>query len=239
MTELRIGTSGWHYGSWRGLFYPPELRPKDFLAFYVRRFASTEINASFYRLPAAETVAAWRDAVPNDFVFAWKASRFITHFKRLKDVGDSLALVFGRMSALGPKSGPVLFQLPPTMRADCERLAAFLQALPEGWRYALEFRHPSWYDPAIFDLLRDFDVSLCLSDHAAAPAPMVVTAGHVYLRPHGPGGRYAGNYGDETLRDWAGRIAAWQAESRSVYCYFDNDQKSAAPQDAERLMALL
>ena len=237
--ELRIGTSGWHYGTWRGPFYPPEARTRDFLGFYVRRFDSVEINASFYRLPAVETVAAWREAVPTGFVFAWKASRFITHFKKLEGVGDSLALVFGRMAALEAKSGPVLFQLPPQLRLASDRLAAFLDALPVGRRYAVEFRHPSWYEPHVLDLLAAHDVSLCLSDHAAAPAPWVVTARHVYLRPHGPEGRYAGSYGDETLRNWAERISAWRAEGRAVYCYFDNDQKSAAPLDALRLKALL
>src|SRR5918911_3263659 len=151
--ELRIGTSGWHYGAWRGPFYPPEARTQDFLDFYVRRFDSVEINASFYRLPTAEAVAAWRDAVPANVVFAWKASRFITHFKKLKDVRNSLALVFGRMAGLEPKSGPVLFQLPPQLRLDPDRLAAFLDELPAGGRYAVEFRHPGWYESEIFDLL--------------------------------------------------------------------------------------
>ena len=237
--ELRIGTSGWHYGSWRGPFYPPDARTRDFLDLYARRFDAVEINASFYRLPTAQAVAAWRDAVPADFVFAWKASRFITHFKKLRGVEDSLALVFGRMAGLAPKAGPVLFQLPPQLGPDPDRLAAFLDLLPAGGRYAVEFRHAGWYEPRIFDLLAAHDVSLCLSDHAAAPASWVVTARHVYLRPHGPEGRYAGRYGDATLRDWAARISAWRAEGRAVHCYFDNDQKSAAPLDALRLKALL
>ena len=234
---LRIGTSGWHYASWRGPFYPAKLRPADFLSFYQQPFSTAEINNSFYRLPTAEAVTAWRDGTPEDFLFAWKASRFITHMKKLKGVEDSIDLVFGRMAALGAKSGPVLFQLPPMLHADRERLAAFLAFLPRGYRYTIEFRHPSWYEASILDLLREHDAALCLSDHAAAPAPWEVTAGWVYIRGHGADGRYAGNYSDDTLDDWARRIAAWRAEGRDVYCYFDNDIKSAAPTDAERLVA--
>ena len=233
---LRIGTSGWHYASWRGPFYPATLKPADFLAFYQSRFSSAEINNSFYRLPSAEAVAAWREGTPDDFLFAWKASRFITHMKKLKGVEESLDLVFGRMAGLGPKFGPVLFQLPPMLRADRDRLGDFLTILPQGHRYAIEFRHPSWYEPAILDLLREHDAALCLSDHAAAPAPWEATAGFVYIRGHGADGRYAGNYGDETLDSWARHIADWRAGGRDVYCYFDNDIKSAAPFDAERLM---
>jgi uncharacterized protein YecE (DUF72 family) len=233
---LRIGTSGWHYASWRGPFYPAKLRPADFLSFYRERFSTAEINNSFYRLPSVEAVAAWRDGTPDDFLFAWKASRFITHLKKLKGVEDSIDLVFGRMAALGGKSGPVLFQLPPMLHADRERLAAFLALLPRGYRYTIEFRHPSWYEASIFDLLREHDAALCLSDHAAAPAPWEVTASWIYIRGHGADGRYAGNYSDDTLDDWARRIAAWRTQGRDVYCYFDNDIKSAAPTDAERLV---
>ncbi len=232
---LRIGTSGWHYASWRGPFYPAALRPPEFLGFYQTRFSSAEINNSFYRLPTADAVAAWREGTPEGFLFAWKASRFITHMKKLKGVEESIDLVFGRMAGLGEKSGPVLFQLPPMLKADRDRLGGFLAILPRGYRYTIEFRHPSWYEPPILDLLREHDASLCLSDHAAAPAPWEVTASFVYVRGHGPGGRYAGNYSDETLDAWAARIAEWRAEGRDVYCYFDNDIKSAAPFDAQRL----
>ncbi len=232
---LRIGTSGWHYASWRGPFYPAALKPADFLSFYRTRFSSAEINNSFYRLPTADAVAAWREGTPEGFLFAWKASRFITHMKKLKGVEESIDLVFGRMAGLGEKSGPVLFQLPPMLKADRDRLGGFLAILPRGYRYTIEFRHPSWYEPPILDLLREFDASLCLSDHAAAPAPWEVTASFVYVRGHGPGGRYAGNYSDEILGAWAARIAEWRAEGRDVYCYFDNDIKSAAPFDAQRL----
>src|SRR5918993_2607063 len=186
--ETRIGTSGWHYASWHGPFYPRDVRVKDFLAYYVEQFDTAEINNSFYRLPTENAVATWRDSTPEGFLFAWKASRFITHMKRLKDIEESIALVFGRMAALGDKFGPVLFQLPPTFKADGEtreRVARTLSLVPPQHRYAFEFRHPSWYEDATLDLLRDHDAALCISDHAAAPAPWLATASFVYVRAHG------------------------------------------------------
>jgi uncharacterized protein YecE (DUF72 family) len=236
---VRIGTSGWNYRDWKGPFYPPEVPARRWLESYAERFATTEINGSFYRLPSESTVAAWHDRTPAGFVFAWKASRFITHNKKLKDCADSIALVYGRMAPLKEKFGPVLFQLPPQLRRNDERLAAFLKLLPNRHRAVVEFRDPGWYDEAVFDLLRAHDVALCLSDHAAAPAPWVVTASFVYVRPHGPGGRYAGNYDEAWMDETARRMAAWRAEGRDVYCFFDNDQKSAAPADAAHLIGTL
>jgi len=239
--EVRIGTSGWHYKSWHGPFYPADVKIKDFLPYYVSRFDTSEINNSFYRLPTEQAVKAWHDGTPENFLFAWKISRFITHMKRLNDIEDSIALVFGRMAGLAEKFGPVLFQLPPTFKADAgtrERLARCLTLVPPQHRYAFEFRHPSWYEAPVLDLLRDHNAALCISDHAAAPSPWVATADFVYVRAHGTNGRYAGSYGDETLREWAGRIASWRRERRDVYVYFDNDIKSAAPGDAQRLLTL-
>jgi uncharacterized protein YecE (DUF72 family) len=234
-----IGTSGWHYGSWRGPFYPKTVKVKEQLAYYTTRFPTTEINNSFYRLPTEKAVADWRDTVPEGFVFAWKASRYITHFKRLKECEDSIKLVFGRMRGLGDSFGPVLFQLPPQFHADSERLAAFLKLLPKKQQHAFEFRHESWYDAKIFEVLRDHNVSLCISDHAAAPSPWEVTADFVYLRGHGPGGRYSGAYSDTALKDWAASVRAWRKGRRVVFVYFDNDQKSQAPKDADRLIDTL
>jgi uncharacterized protein YecE (DUF72 family) len=143
------------------------------------------------------------------------------------------------LKLLGPKLGPVLFQLPSRFEADRERLASFLNMLPPRRQYAFEFRHPSWYGAGILDLLAEHDASLCLADHHLAPAPWVATARHVYVRGHGPDGRYRDNYPDATLRRWARRITVWQSEQRRVFVYFDNDQKSAAPADARRLLAIL
>lgn len=237
---IQIGTSGWTYDGWRGPFYPKDVAKKGWLAWYGTQFCTTEINGSFYRTPSLEAVRAWRKQTPEDFCFAWKASKFITHWKRLSEKSDnSIALMVTRLKILGPKCGPVLFQLPPQFKANRERLASFLTMLPKRYLYAFEFRHESWYDESILALLRDHNVSLCLSDHHDAPSPWSVTASHVYVRGHGPGGRYKDHYPDKTLREWAADIRAWKRRGRDVYVYFDNDQKSAAPKDAARLLALL
>jgi uncharacterized protein YecE (DUF72 family) len=240
MSTVYIGTSGWTYDAWRGPFYPPHVPKRDWLRYYATQFPTTEINGSFYRTPSLEAVRAWRQQTPKDFLFAWKASKFITHWKRLSENSEnSIDLMETRLKALGVKIGSVLFQLPPRFPADRERLASFLKMLPRKYRYAFEFRHISWYEDAILDVLREHDISLCLSDHHAAPAPWEVTAGHVYMRGHGASGRYTDNYPDETLRAWARQIRKWRHQRRDVYVYFDNDQKSAAPQDAKRLRHLL
>jgi uncharacterized protein YecE (DUF72 family) len=239
MSRALIGTSGWHYESWRGPFFPPELRKKDHLRFYAENFPTTELNGVFYRTPTLEAVQGWFEQTPDDFVFAWKASKFITHWKRLtENCRNSIELMQTRLEVLRHKAGPVLFQLPPQFHANRERLASFLTLLPGTYRYAFEFRHPSWYEDEILDLLRDNDISLCLSDHKAAPSPWVATAQHVYVRGHGPRGDYAEHYPPRTLRKWADDIAAWKKQRRDVYVYFDNDQKSAAPLDARRLVEL-
>jgi uncharacterized protein YecE (DUF72 family) len=239
MNKVLIGTSGWTYDGWRGPFYPADVPKKDWLRYYGRQFHTAEINGSFYRTPSLEAVRAWREQTPDDFVFAWKASKFITHWKRLSAKSDnSIALMETRLAALGDKVGPILFQLPPRFTADRERLASFLKMLPKRRRYAFEFRHASWYEEKVFGLLRDHDVALCISDHHDAPSPWEATAQHVYLRGHGPGGHYKDNYSLAELRRWAGEIRTWRRQRRIVHVYFDNDQKSAAPIDARRLVDL-
>lgn len=237
--RLFIGTSGWHYESWIGPFYPPRCPKPKLLAFYADVFRATEINLSFYRLPSEQAVAAWRGGTPEGFLFSWKVHRVITHYRRLRGTQDDVANVFARMGGLGEKGGPVLFQLPPRFRADRDRLADFLRTLPANGRYTFEFRDPSWYEPAIFELLSDFGVSLCLSDHAHAPTPWLATADFVYVRGHGPSGRYHGSYDDAALGEWASASAAWLREGRDVFCFFDNDIKAAAPADARRFAALM
>ncbi len=241
MSRVFIGTSGWHYPSWRGPFFPDDLPQREHLRFYAGRFDATELNGVFYRTPTLKSVRAWAADTPRGFRFAWKASKYITHWKRLGPRSrSSLTLMESRLKALGPKAGPVLFQLPPNFRADRERLEAFLGLLAKRRRpYVFEFRHPSWYAKGILDLLRRHRVALCISDHADAPAPWAATARHVYVRGHGPGGRSKGHYAESTLRDWARRIRRWRREGRTVHVYFDNDQKSAAPLDAMKLKAMV
>lgn len=237
--QARVGCSGWVYPHWRGSFYPADLRQVGWFAYYASRFDCCEINGSFYRLPSEKAVAAWAAAAPGGFQFAWKASRYITHNKKLLDARDSLDLVFGRMAPLGEASGPALFQLPPTLKRDDARLAAFLGWLPRGHRVTVEFRHPSWYAPPVMALLAAHDVALCVSDHHDAPAPWETTADWVYWRGHGPGGRYVGRYSEARLRRVADFLTDGARTRSPLYAFFDNDIGTAAPKDALRLRGLL
>jgi uncharacterized protein YecE (DUF72 family) len=235
-----VGTSGWSYDDWRSRFYPIDVPRKDWLRWYGGVFCTAEVNGSFYRTPSLEAVRGWREQTPKGFLFSWKASKFITHWKRiLPTARNSLDLMETRLEALGPKCGPVLFQLPPRFTADLPRLTDFLGMLRKRRHYAFEFRDKSWYSDKVFDLLCKKRIALCLSDHHDAPAPWIATARHVYVRGHGPTGRYKGSYSEATLDRWAQHIAGWQEERRPIYVYFDNDQKSAAPKDARRLILRL
>jgi hypothetical protein len=172
---IHIGTSGWHYGHWRGPFYPEELGTEGFLAFYAERFHTVEINNSFYQLPSESTLGKWRDAVPQGFVFAVKGSRFITHMKKLKDPARSLAPFLARVAGLGEKLGPILFQLPPRWRFNPARLAGFLAALPGAYRYTLELRDQSWINDEALDLLARHRAAFCIYDLAGYLSPLEVT----------------------------------------------------------------
>jgi uncharacterized protein YecE (DUF72 family) len=238
-TKLWIGTSGWTYKGWRDSFYPNELPTKQWLHWYASQFSTTEINSSFYRTPSLEAVRAWKEQTPEHFLFAWKASKFITHWKRLTEkCRNSLELMETRLKALEPKVGPILFQLPPQFKVNKERLSSFISLLNKKRQYAFEFRHPSWYEARVLDVLRDHDIALCISDHHDAPAPWEVTARHVYVRGHGPTGQYKDRYTKGALERWAEAFVLWRRKRLSIYCYFDNDQKTAAPQDARRLMEM-
>lgn len=233
-----VGTSGWSYPHWRGPFYPAELRPAGFLAYYAQRFATVEINSSFYRLPPEASVKRWRDLAPPDFTYAVKATRSITHYRRLRDADEALAQFLDRVSGLGEALGPLLFQLPPTFPLRRERLEAFLELLPSGSAAAFEFREPTWFVPAVYGALERHGSAFCISDLHGRPTPEVVTAPLVYVRLHGPG-RYSGSYDRESLAAWAGKCAAWAREGHEVRVYFDNDQRGYAAHDAARLKGLL
>jgi uncharacterized protein YecE (DUF72 family) len=236
---VRIGTSGWVYPHWRGDFYPEGLKLKDRFGYYAARFDTVELNGSFYRLPSEKAVARWAEQAPAGFTYAWKASRYITQAKKLKDVAGPVELVFSRMTPLGAHAGPALFQLPPSLHLNLERLASFLDLLKGRGRVVIEFRHPSWYVDEVCALLERHDAALCISDHHDAPSPWRVTAKHVYVRGHGPGGLYSGRYPEDALRHWADHIGAWRDQGRDVYAYFDNDIGGAAPRDAADLKARL
>jgi uncharacterized protein YecE (DUF72 family) len=238
-TSIHIGTSGWHYGHWQGPFYPKNLDPKDFLKFYCQKFHTVEINNSFYKLPEAATLQAWKDAVPANFIFAAKGSRYITHMKKLKDPEQSLTIFMERIAHLGEKLGPILFQLPPRWSCNPERLRSFLAALPEKFRYALEFRDPSWINDQTYQALAGCGAAFCIYEIAGYLSPKQVTADLVYIRLHGPGDAYQGSYDTQTLAGWAGAISAWAAQGREVFCYFDNDEAGYAAQNALELQDML
>jgi uncharacterized protein YecE (DUF72 family) len=233
-----VGTSGWSYQHWRGTFYPPDVKPADFLRFYAGRFATVEINNSFYRLPPETSVERWRDVAPPGFTYAVKATRFITHYRRLVEAEGPLRQFLECTSGLGEALGPLLFQLPPSLPADVERLEAFLDLLPGGVRAAFEFRQASWFDAGVYGVLQRHGASFCISDLHGRPTPEVVTAPLVYVRLHGPG-RYTGSYDDAGLGVWAEKCAAWARDGHEVRVYFDNDQHGYAAHDATRLKALL
>ncbi len=233
--RILIGTSGWSYPHWRGPFYPRDVSHQPQLAFYAKHFESVEINSTFYRLPERKALRAWHDAVPGNFVFAVKASRFITHMKKLKTPAAALGSFFRRIDTLGDKLGPVLFQLPPRWRCNRERLVSFLSSLSRDFRYAFEFRDPSWLTPEIYDLLARQDAALCIYELAGYRSPSVITSKLVYIRLHGPEGPYQGCYNRRALASWARKIRAWSAEGRSVCCYFDNDQLGYAALNASDL----
>lgn len=235
--KIFIATSGWHYAHWVGPFYPEGLRPDKFLDFYASCFNTVEVNSTFYRLPDSKVIKAWCASVPPGFVFAIKASRLITHNKKLKDPDSTLPRFFARAEAFGEKAGPVLFQLPPRWRLNAERLDEFLTALPSGFRYAFELCDTSWLDQSVYTILARHNAAFCIYDFDRFLSPKVITADFVYVRLHGPAGKYAGRYSDEALRGWATDFKGWDV--REIYCYFDNDEAGYAALDALRLKAMV
>lgn len=234
-----IGTSGWVYGDWRGRFYPPKLPQARWLEFYAAQFATVELNAPFYRLPTEAAITRWRSLAPPGFRYAVKASRFITHIRRLRDCAEPLTVFLERVCPLGPTLGPLLFQLPPGLQRDDDLLGAFLGLLPAGLAAAVEFRHRSWLCEPVYALLRARGVAFCVHDWRNVDFPEVVTAPLAYYRFHGTSGWYYGAYGEERLRAWAGRIGVVADAVGDVYAYFNNDVGGAALDDARTLRGLL
>lgn len=237
--RARIGTSGFEYVHWRGDFYGPDLPRARWLEFYAERFDTVELNATFYRLPGADTFERWARRVPGHFRFAVKASRYLTHIRRLNEPAEPLERLWTRASRLGDRFGPVLYQLPPRWRPNPERLEAFMRALPRDHPQALEIRDRRWYRDDLLGLLERGGVALCLHDmpgSATEPRPL---GPFVYLRFHGSGERYGGGYPHQRLRAWADRIASWTAGDLPVWAYFNNDIGGHAVRDAMRLREML
>jgi uncharacterized protein YecE (DUF72 family) len=238
--EIRIGTSGYHYKHWRGPFYPERFPASKMLAFYMERFDTVELNNTFYRLPPKRGVEEWRATTPDNFLFAAKGSRFITHMKKLKDPEPALDRFFEHLQGLDGKLGPVVFQTPPFWSLDMERLNTFLMALPRDGRYAFEFRNPTWHCNEVYAKLAQFNAAFCPYDIAGFQSPIVLTADFAYVRLHGPGpGPYQGSYSAEALGAWAARIREWSEKAKAVYLYFDNDTAGYAVGDALALKRLV
>lgn len=237
--HVHIGTSGWHYKHWIGPFYPPGMRPPHMLRWYAERFDTVEINNSFYRLPAETAFEIWCRETTRDFCFAVKASRYITHNRKLMDPESAKEKFISLVEKLGKRLGPILFQLPPSWKVNAERLDQFLAALPRTHRYAFEFRNPTWNVAPVYEALRRHNVAYCIYELAGFQSPMEITANFTYVRLHGPGNKYQGNYSGQVLRNWAKRIEVWGRELEHVFVYFDNDQAGFAPKNALELKQLI
>lgn len=234
-----VGTSGWVYRSWRGRFYPPDAHQGRWLELYARAFATTEINATFYRLPGHAMVEGWAKRTPGDFVFAVKMSRLVTHVRRLADAQAAIATFLSTMAPLGPKLGPILLQLPPSLEADMARLDEALRAFPPGQRVACEFRHPSWFEPAVYRVLERHDAALCLADRdGEAVTPLVRTASWGYVRFHAGRGEPFPAYAPDELEVWADELVRLFGQA-DIYAYFNNDPLACAPRDAAVLATAL
>ncbi|HSB81662.1 MAG TPA: DUF72 domain-containing protein [Candidatus Methylomirabilis sp.] len=239
-----IGTSGWNYSHWSGIFYPPEMKPRSWFGHYATLFDTVEVNNTFYRLPSPEIFIRWGGQAPAGFHFALKASRFITHVKRLLEPERSAGEFLRRAARLQGKLGPILFQMPPSGQAHPARLRLFLEYLLRqevlpGVRVAFEFREAGWLTPEVFTALEKANVALCLADWPDLVVEGPVTADFVYIRRHGASGRYVGSYSPAALRHQADRIRGWLAEDRSVYVYFNNDAGAHAVANALHLKELL
>jgi uncharacterized protein YecE (DUF72 family) len=237
--KVWIGTSGFVYRHWRkGVFYPVGLPVREELAYYASHFSTVEINNSFYRLPTPAMFDRWREATPGDFEFAVKASRYITHVKRLRNVADEIDLFMERAGHLSSKVGPVLFQLPPTQQLDLPRLAAFLSLLSTGQRWVVEFRHPSWHTSEVYQLLAAHEVALCIPVGGGLDPDRITTAAFTYLRMH-RGREARGGFTREELKTWAAQVQALSSIGKGVYVYFNNDWEGFAIRDALTLRELL
>jgi uncharacterized protein YecE (DUF72 family) len=238
--KIYIGTSGWHYAHWIGTFYPAGTKPGEQFQLYKEAFSTVEINNSFYRLPSPDVFDGWRKMSPDNFKFVVKASRFITHNKKLKDPEESIRRFFSNVHYLGEKLGAILFQLPPSWKINADRLNEFICVLPKGYRYVFEFRNNTWHVDQIADLMKNHNCAFCIYELAGYTSPAYVTADFVYIRLHGPGNaKYQGSYTEEQLMEWALQCLVWKGEGLDVFVFFDNDEHGYAAFNAQSLQFLL
>ena len=224
---------------WIGTFYPSGMRPAQMLRWYAEKFDTVEINNSFYRLPPATALETWCRETSPEFCFAVKASRYITHNRKLNDPESAKERFISLVEKLGRRLGPILFQLPPSWKVNAERLDQFLAALPRTHRYAFEFRNPTWNVAPVSEALRRHNAASCIYELAGFQSPIEITADFTYVRLHGPGNKYQGDYSRQILRNWAKKIEAWRRSLRHVFVYFDNDQAGFAPKNALDLKKMI
>lgn len=235
-----IGTSGWSYAGWLGNFYPEKIKSTLILPFYAKTFDSVELNNSFYQIPKEKNIKTWVEITPADFIFSCKANRYITHYKKLEDVRETVEKLIHAFSNFEQKLGPILFQFPPYWPVDLPCLQKFITELPQKYLYTFEFRHKSWFCEGLYELLDTHQMALCFYDHKAYQSPEIVTSQFIYMRMHGPSeNAYQGAYEEETLTKYAQKFISWQKEGKAIYCYFDNDEKANAPKDALRLKEMI
>ncbi len=238
MTRIHIGTSGWSYKGWEKTFYPKDVSAKEHFLFYATQFCTVEINLTFYRLPNLKMVHGWRDKAPYRFVYAVKGSRFITHMKKLVNLDGALGKFFRRIGAMRKKTGVILWQLPPRLEKDPPRLDRFLKRLPKAYRYAVEFRHPSWYDDETFAVLRRHRAAHVSVSSLRMPMNLTVTTNLVYIRFHGLEAGAAHDYSRAELEPWAEHIREQARRGCHVYVYFNNDWNVRAPGNARLLIEM-
>ncbi len=236
---MLIGTSGWQYADWRGTFYPRGLPQRRWLEEYATRFRTVEVNNSFYRLPTEETFERWATATPSDFVFTVKASRYLTHIRRLRSPGEPTRLLLRAARRLGPKLGVVLLQLPPRFRCDAGRLAATLDAFGADTKVAVEVRDERWHVDAVYDVLYEHQAPLVWWDRRGAHGPLVRTADWAYVRFHEGRAHDRPSYGRRALATWCERLASTYGTDAEAWVNFNNDPGAAAPDDAARFSRLL
>ena len=233
--DIRIGTSGWYYEHWRQVFYPAGLPKSKWFEYYAQHFNTVEINNTFYHQPKPQTFENWHKQAPAHFLFTVKANRFITHIKKLKDPQKPLERFFAGALLLKKNLGPVLYQLPPSLHKDIERLAAFVKLLPRKRIAVFEFRHLSWYSDDTYELLRKHNIGFCIHDLSGNKSPKMVTSDIIYVRFHGTSGRYAGNYPESQLQEWAAWLKIQAKNARVIYVYFNNDVHGHAIKNAKQL----
>jgi uncharacterized protein YecE (DUF72 family) len=237
--QIHIGTSGWSYDHWKGPFYPKALPTDQMLEYYAQHFRSVEINSSFYRLPEKKTLQRWYECTPHDFLFTAKASRYITHMKKLRDPQKTVPAFLKRISALDDKLGPILFQLPPRWHFNETRLCDFLDSLSNEFRYAFEFRDQSWLNRQTFELLARHNMAFCIYELEGFITPDEITADYIYVRLHGPGEAYQGSYRLKVLSARAEMFTNRAHRGNTVWCYFDNDQRGYAVKNTGQLQKIL